>query len=84
MNVSTHDVMSDMAQAAIAADVLKPTYYEDTVEAVLSGIYGVTPAGDASDNITVISCINDDYDLTFVSIYNKDGEAWVLYRSRTV
>lgn len=84
MNISTHDVMSDIAQAAIAADVLKPVYYEAKVADVLSGTYGITPTGNASDIAKVIGCINDDYDLTFVATYSVDGEAWVLHRSRTV
>ena len=49
MNISTHDEMSDIAQAAIAADVLKPVYYEAKVADVLSGTYGITPTGNASD-----------------------------------
>ena len=84
MNISTHDVMSDIAQAAIAADVLTPIYYEDTVAGFISTSYGAEPVDGASDIATAIECINNDRDYAFVATYNKDGEPWILYRSRTV
>ncbi|MGO3120127.1 MAG: hypothetical protein ACTIJH_06380 [Moraxellaceae bacterium] len=84
MNISTHDEMSNMAQLAIEADVLKPVYYEGKVWAVLNS-YGIKPTGKAAEDVLkVIECINDDRDFSLVATYNKDGGPWVLYRSCTV